>query len=321
MQLSKSFLVLLAALQSHAASPVDFGRREFLAALEARGLSPDRFRIVTEHSMVLPSDGFAIQGYLIRGGNLRGIMFGLIEAAAQIRKFGMLRPVKAIPAIPVRGIRWTQPLPADPAALFATLARARFNRFVVAYPDAAFDELRKAADAAVAHGIDFGVALLPAAAPGEFLAAIPQLKFIEAVPTEANLGEITAAGRLLTLDLNAETLTEPLLEAALSSLIPLQVIAASGSTGFFLRQPAVADRDRPWQVIWRVQPTSNSDAATIRAALPGFTVSQTQGFELEVPPSPGADFYELWGRLAYNPEEPSAPPRPASQAKPAIKKK
>ncbi len=196
-------------------------------------------------------------------------------------------------------------------AFFATLARARFNRFVVAHPDIALDDLRNAADAAASHGVDFGLALPPSAAPGAFIAASPQLKFIEVLPSEPNLNEITAAGRLLTLDLDAESLTENLLDGALSTHIPLQVIAAVGRTGFFLRQPQVADRTRAWQVIWRVRPSAAAEPASVRAALPGYTVSQTQGFELELSAPPDVGFFEIWGRLAYSPDEPSAPPRPS----------
>mgnify|MGYP000721965451 CR=1 FL=1 len=53
-------------------------------------------------------------------------------------------------------------------------------------------------------GIDFGVAQPSSTVPGSLIAAIPQLKFIEAAPAEASLSEIIAAGRLLTLDLDAD---------------------------------------------------------------------------------------------------------------------
>lgn len=293
------FLCLLPAISG--ASPVDFGRREFLEALESRGLKPERFKVITEHSMVLPSDGYSIQGYLIRGGNLRGIMYGLLEAAAQIRRSGRLRPVKAAPVTAIRGVRWEQPLPPDSASLFANLARARVNRFIAAHPGETMETLRRASELATTHGLDFGAVLPAGASPKAYIAALPLLKFLEAAPTKENLEELSGAGRLFTLDLDASTLSETAFAQATESRIPLQVCAEPSAQGTFFRKPEVSDRTRPWQVIWRLRPAPAVGPKAVRALLAAIPAGGTQGFELVAPRVPAARFYEIWGRLAYDP--------------------
>jgi hypothetical protein len=296
-------LILMLSTAATGASPVEFGRRELLAAIEARGLKPERFKVITEHSMVLPADGYSIQGYLIRGGNLRGIMFGLLEAASQIRKSGALRPAKGAPQVPVRGVRWTHPLPADPGALFASLARARFNRFVAAGAEVSLEELRRAADAAAAHGLDFGAVAGAGQSPQELMQAIPQLKFIEARASGGNLAAVAAAGRMVTLDLDGETLTGEELSAALETRIPLQIAVSPSRFGDFLRKPAVAGRERAWGVVWRLRTPPAAGPKFVRAVVPMLTASRSQGFDIEAPASPAPLFYEIWGRLAYNASE------------------
>jgi hypothetical protein len=291
-------LCLQPALQ--AASPVDFGRREFLEALETRGLKPERFKVITEHSMVLPADGYSIQGYLIRGGNLRGIMYGLLEAAGQIRMTGHLRLSKAHPAISARGVRWEQPLPSDPTALFAAMARARFNRFVAAHGSESLETLRRASETATAHGLDFGVVLPEGASPRDYVSALPLVKFIEAAPTQDHLDELASAGRLFTLDLDASKLDEASFSAAKASRIPLQVCAEPAATGTFLEKPEVSDRTRAWRVIWRLRNSPAAGPKAVRALLQSLSAGGAQGFELTAPVSPAPGFYEIWGRLAYD---------------------
>lgn len=306
MRWSISVLGLLAGLAAGAASPVDFGRREFESAVEAKGLKPERFRIVTEQSMLLPADGFSIQGNLVRGGNLRGIMYGLLEAAAQVRASGRLRQVKASPALAVRGVRWLAPLPEDPQPLFRALARARFNRFVAAAEGASVDALNRAADAAASHGLDFGLAAGAHPSPNSLIAAIPALKFIEVEPTESNLAGITRAGRLITLGLDGANLSEQGFNAARASRLPLQVFVRPGVYGDYLRKPEVSERTRPWEVIWWLKSPGAAGPKTVRSAVAWLARGQSQGFELEVRSTPAPGFLEIWGRLAFDPGEPDS---------------
>lgn len=295
------FLSLCGPILMRGASPVDFGRRELQAALESRGLKPDRFRVITEHSMVLPADGFSIQGQLIRGGNLRGIMYGLLEAASQIRSSGWLRSAKGAPAHAVRGVRWERPLPDDPAPLFVELARARFNRFVAANPGDAMEKLRRTSELAAAHGLDFGVVLPPGASGKAYLAELPLIKYLEVRPARPVLDDLQTAGRLFTLDLDASGLDETQFTAAVQSRIPLQICAEPESEGSFFKKPEVSERTRMWQVIWRIRPSPAAGPKMVRSLLESMAAGETSGFELVAPLNPGPRFYEVWGRLAYDP--------------------
>lgn len=126
-------------LLAPAVTPIDFGLAEYRRALEARGLKPQRYQVSTELSMLLPHDGFSILGTIIRGGSQRGIMYGLLEAADEIRRLGYLWPAKAEHPTPMRGIRrFVHNAELDAAwfhdreqwrAYFEMLARNRFNRF------------------------------------------------------------------------------------------------------------------------------------------------------------------------------------------------
>jgi hypothetical protein len=131
--------VLLAAFALQAAAgPVEFGRTELDRAISARGLRPGAVRFKTEVSAGAP-ESFRIMPGLISGADLRGLMYGLLEAAAQIRETGRLVRTSGAPATPIRGIRYllhNRDLENDWYFsreywndFFAMLARNRFNRF------------------------------------------------------------------------------------------------------------------------------------------------------------------------------------------------
>ncbi|MCP5119208.1 MAG: hypothetical protein GY953_51055, partial [bacterium] len=118
-----------------AAGPLEFGRAELDRAIAESGR---RVRYRTEISTADP-ETYRIIGTRISGGDLRGLMYGLLTAADQVRASGRLLPARGKPAVPLRGIRkfihnkdleeewyyskeyWT--------AFFEMLARNRFNRF------------------------------------------------------------------------------------------------------------------------------------------------------------------------------------------------
>ena len=96
-------LCLLAALPA-ATGPVEFGRAELERAVAERRLNPRLARIATQISTGDP-ETFQISGAVITGGDLRGLMYGLLEAAEQIRLRGSLTATAGRPATPIRGIR------------------------------------------------------------------------------------------------------------------------------------------------------------------------------------------------------------------------
>lgn len=62
---------LVAPAAARAEGPVDFGLAELHRVIEERGLNPRSFQVAVEYSLVLPADGFQIQGQIIRGGSRR----------------------------------------------------------------------------------------------------------------------------------------------------------------------------------------------------------------------------------------------------------
>jgi hypothetical protein len=120
------------------AGPVDFGRAELQRAIAQRGLDPARFRLDLEVGADKP-ECYKIQYGRIIAGDQRGLMYGLLAAAEQIRLTGRLAPANGAAATPMRGIRYflhNEDLEKDWyysreywQAYFEMLARNRFNRF------------------------------------------------------------------------------------------------------------------------------------------------------------------------------------------------
>jgi hypothetical protein len=84
------------------AGPVDFGRAELHRAQRARGLKAESIAIELRSG---PPETWSISPGRIVGGDERGLMYGLLEAAAQIRTAGKLTSASGQPATPMRGIR------------------------------------------------------------------------------------------------------------------------------------------------------------------------------------------------------------------------
>ena len=87
MRWSISFLVCTIA----AAGPVEFGLAEYNAAVASRNL---KWKVKYELSLD-PPETFRIEPYKyggahVTGGDLRGLMYGLLEAADQVRSTGHL---------------------------------------------------------------------------------------------------------------------------------------------------------------------------------------------------------------------------------------
>jgi hypothetical protein len=160
--------VFLGAAAVRAAGPMDFGKAQLDAALAERKL---KLRVDTELSLN-PPETFSITLYKtgvarITGGDLRGLMYGLIEASEQIRATGKLKAASGKPATAVRGVRMTlraydltQPWFTSDAHwrdYFQTLARSRLNRLSLVLPLAGADieRLRTLSETAAEFGVDF----------------------------------------------------------------------------------------------------------------------------------------------------------------------
>ena len=128
-------ILALAAASFALAGTVEFGQAELERAAAERGLTIRVSKEITDG----PPDSFQITATLISGGDRRGLMYGLLEAAAQISASGKLTPARGIPSVPMRGIRYflhNESLEEDWyysrdywQAYFQMLAKNRFNRF------------------------------------------------------------------------------------------------------------------------------------------------------------------------------------------------
>src|SRR5882724_3595392 len=97
------FLLMAAAGFALAAGPRDFGRAELQKAMQERGLRDLRFEEAIESGA---PESYAIAADKISGADERGLMYGLLAAAEQIRADGKVTPGKASPQTPMRGIRY-----------------------------------------------------------------------------------------------------------------------------------------------------------------------------------------------------------------------
>lgn len=164
MRWSISFLVCTIAT----AGPVEFGLNEYNAAVASRNLKwKAKYELTIDPPETFRIEPYKYGGAHITGGDLRGLMYGLLEAADQIRSTGHLKQVSAKPATPVRGVRvfaGAGDLDAPDSfwrSYFETLARDRFNRFTLVFSESPSnpERLRAISQAASDYAVDFTLGL------------------------------------------------------------------------------------------------------------------------------------------------------------------
>lgn len=134
-------IIILAALTAASlqAGPIEFGRQELERAFAARGLAGKAASLTTK---VLPGgkpECYTLARDSVTAGDERGLMYGLLAAAEQMRDTGRIANASGCPSVPMRGIRYflhNRDLERDWYysreywdQYFAMLARNRFNRF------------------------------------------------------------------------------------------------------------------------------------------------------------------------------------------------
>jgi len=97
-----TLVALLCSLVPLLAGPVEFGRAELEKSIRDRGL---RLRIEDAMSPGEP-ESYVIDANRISGSDPRGLMYGLLAAAEQIRFTGKVTPTKGATKNPIRGIRY-----------------------------------------------------------------------------------------------------------------------------------------------------------------------------------------------------------------------
>jgi hypothetical protein len=267
--------VLLATLA--AAGPVDFGLAELNSAMAERKL---RWRNQAELSLDPPEtfriEPYRVGGAHITGGDLRGLMYGLLEAAEQIHATGHFTKTTGSPAASLRGIRIVLNAGLERASpdfwhsYFQMLARNRFNRVHVVFPRLGppYRLPRFLSRTAADYGIDFTLGIEGEITSEELvkvLAACPAIRGVALEEDSSAQGAVFAAirqaGRRVSLDLDGATVEPGVLLAAVESGIPL------------LRPMA------PWPPSFEIAPPLEPDHAESHA-----------------------DLYWAMGRLSYDPK-------------------
>jgi hypothetical protein len=299
---------LLLLTVSALAGPVDVGMAELNAAITARDFKY-KPRIMAELDIEAPEtfriEPYAAGGAHITGGDLRGLMYGLLEAAEQMRTTGRLKLTRGVPALTLRGIRVT----ADPAAAwfssdefwqryFAGMAHDRFNRLEMTFDGepalAVLPTLRSIAQTAAQYGVDLAIGLgaSDAKAIEHLLVSCPSVRAIvlrhpESLPDgPALIGILHQVARRVVLELADNGNATGLIETARQEGTPLRLFGAY--TG-----EAWNPQPRDWY--WEMDPAQGSDqVSTISGG--GFVIAGP----LDEQWRPELDSVVEWGRSGYN---------------------
>jgi hypothetical protein len=234
------------------AGPVEFAQAELDSAMAARNLkwknqvelnldAPDTFRI----------EPYSIGGAHITGGDLRGLMYGLLEAAEQIRATGHFTKTIGNPAASLRGVRIVVNAELEKApeefwdSYFRMLARNRFNRVHVVLQriEAPYSFPKLLSHAAAEYGIDFTLGMggdTSAEDLAHMLILCPAIRGLAlegAVGQDAVFSALRVTGRRVTLDLDGATAQPAALQEALASGIPVLRPAAAWPPSFEVAPP------------------------------------------------------------------------------------
>ena len=306
---------LIACVGALHAGPVEFGLAEFDAAASAKKLNWK----VNTNLTVDPPETFLIEPYpaggaRVSGGDLRGLMYGLLEAAAQIRATGKLTAAHNGPAAKLRAVR----IALDAAdltkswfasdlfwrAYFQTLARSRLNRLELAAPrlDSLPAIARRLAPIAAEYGVDFIAGLPPLSgdagqirvALSTALSAAPVLRGLELEAEGASadlyraalLPALRQAGRRVTLDLHGGANRLELVQAAIDAGVPLQVSGDVPCDDHLLHlTESFCGAGYGFDYTLRVRAPVPSQPADVRVVLASLSASGGAGFELDIPAS------------------------------------
>ena len=279
-----SSLLLFAMAAS--AGPVEFAQAELDSAMAQRKL---KWKNQVELSLEAP-ETFRIEPYTaggahITGGDLRGLMYGLLEAAEQIRDAGHFTKTIGIPAASLRGVRIVMTPELEQASeefwnsYFRMLARNRFNRVHVVFTriEAPYRLPQFLSRTAAEYGIDFTLGIGGGVTAEELAHALIVCPSIRGVALEdasaeaAVFSALRVAGRRVTLDLDGATAEPAVLQAALAEGLPLLRPAAAWPPSFEVAPPLDAANAEAHPVFYEVMGRLSYDpksklAADYRAA-------------------------------------------------------
>lgn len=292
------------------AGPVDFGMTELNAAIDARNFKY-KPKIMAELDIEAPEtfriEPYAAGGAHITGGDLRGLMYGLLEAADQMRATGRLKQTRGNPLFALRGVRITANTQATWFAspefwqrYFMDLARARFNRLELAFdaapgPDT-LPPVRVIAQIAQQYGVDlaFGFtgpnSAIPNSAVPDLLANCPTVHAVvfhgNVLPDAADLLPVLRdSGRRVVLELPDNESSAGLIEATGRSGAPLRLFS-----------PYMGATVNPRPRDWYLEMNAAQDVDAIHFITGGGFVI---GAALDETGRPVLDPIAVWGRSGY----------------------
>ncbi|MBI3210350.1 MAG: hypothetical protein HYZ37_15805 [Candidatus Solibacter usitatus] len=304
----RCFVGLLAASFCFA-GPVEFGQEELRKACEARNFPPNRIRVAAELLRTLKPESYEIMPWRVSGGDLRGLMYGLLDAADQIRATGKLTQTKAEPFVSVRGVRlvlkgadWQR---IDFRAYFQTLARRRFNRVHVDLEPIDLEALKSLSREASDHAIDV---TLGGNFNGVSIEALTKLlteaRWIRGLAVHDATAEmlrrvvipaLSDVGRLVTLELS----DGPALTVARESGVATRILTTMDNGVAYPDLETVTPSDLP--VIRVVAQSKYTDPQFVASVAYGSAIGEALGYEVFAPLALDDAIYAAWGLLGYTP--------------------
>ncbi|MFN3326155.1 MAG: hypothetical protein ACK5AZ_21870 [Bryobacteraceae bacterium] len=324
---------LFTSITLYGAGPLDFGMKEVERALDERGINRRQFRFITQITSI-PLESYRIAPGIVSGGDLRGLMYGLLEAAEQIRARGYFVQSRGDAAIPIRGVRrYLHRGDLDSESFhsrepweryFAMFARNRLNRFNLVFESERlypyfveveqFPEIRVPGlsdserernlqmlqwmtRSAAEHGVDFALGVREHGAS-------PQYGYLALKRLLAECPSIRSV--------QLEAAEEPVIRAIREAGRLVMVELPAGDGAYSVRFPDRVDESSQesfYQELpglpanWRFPA---ADPGLVRRTL----AATSQGFEINAPSNSPEEFerhwlfYLLWGRLSYNPKTP-----------------
>lgn len=321
---TKGLWALAGAATLLLAGPPDFGQQELRDAIRQRGLP---LTIETELNLNQPETFVATPvgatSIRVSGGDLRGLMYGLIDTADQIRANGKAARKTGEPGFRIRSVRvalgeaeltapgfyttdrWMK--------IFEMLARNRINRLTFAVPVEHAEPDRLCILSRIAHdyAVDFHLGLRSGGAtPEQLRKVLDDCVLIRGIQLDAErepveyfrdtmFPAVQQTGRRVTLDLRGADTRPDVIRAGKVASVTLNV-AAKNST---------AAQDAPFYGVIAVQ--SAADPTGVPAQLSALASVGAAGFELDLP-GPNLENYErlysAWGRAGYDHRSPTLAP-------------
>jgi hypothetical protein len=322
------------------AGPPDFGQQELRAAIAERRLP---LTIDTELNLNQPETFVATPigsaSIRVSGGDLRGLMYGLLDTADQVRSGGSVVRKAGEPGFHTRSVRIA---PSDAELMtsefyntnrwiktFEMLARNRVNRITVVMPveHLEYDRVRFLTRLGSDYAVDFNLGLR-AVEGGQVTRAqirkvLDECVLIRGIQLEvgrepvdyfktAIFPAVQQTGRRVTLDLRGAEMRPDIVRAGHSAGVVF-LIEARNST---------ASLDEPFYR--RIAVASTSEPSDVASVLNGLADTQAAGFELDLSGSNLENYeriYWAWGRAGYDhrspglaPGKPDPPPAPKAKA-------